>query len=99
MQAAERHLRAAPGAGGERGLRAAELLLALWLGRWGWRGAHPDLVRAAGRHGQHLCSLGSWLPAGCFYGATQPQTDDVIGWGGENALPRGGLAPQFQGEL
>ena len=42
-----------------------------------------SLCAQPGRHGQHLCSLGSWLPAGCFYGATQPQTDDVIGWGGE----------------
>ncbi|KAM9714944.1 uncharacterized protein ACBT57_020130 [Dama dama] len=56
------------------------------------------LCAQPGRHGQHLCSLGSWLPAGCFYGATQPQTDDVIGWGGERpAYGRSGApVPRYQ---
>lgn len=72
MQAAERHLRAAPGAGGERGLRAAERLspLARALGLAG-RSPGPCARSQASR------------PAPLFFGllasgalslwATQPQ--------------------------
>lgn len=71
MQAAEGHLLAA--APDRRRARAAGSWACLSLApALGPAGCAPG-ARACSRgaKGEHVSSLGSWLPAGCFYGETQ----------------------------